>query len=53
MAKNDGAADDGQNAAEEAAADDGLVAMTDGQVKLRLHPDCVEDHRKLGWVPAV
>lgn len=29
--------------------DDGLVEMTDGAMTLRLHPDCVAEHQKLGW----
>lgn len=29
--------------------DDGLIGMTDGSQTLRLHPDCIAEHEKLGW----
>jgi hypothetical protein len=31
------------------SVDDGLIEMTDGSLTLRLHPDCVTEHQKLGW----
>lgn len=28
---------------------DGLIEMSDGTQTLRLHPDCIAEHEKLGW----
>lgn len=33
----------------ESAKDDGLVEMRKGRETLRVHPDCVDAHREVGW----